>query len=46
MIRHYCPNAAVCADPFHVIKLAGDALDELRRAEWQRLREDDPDRAK
>lgn len=46
VIRHYCPNAQVCADPFHVIKLAGDALDELRRADWQRLRETDPDRAK
>ena len=46
VIGHYCPNADVCADPFHVIKLAGDALDELRRADWQRLRETDPDRAK
>ena len=45
-IRGYCPNARVCADPFHVIKLAKDALDELRRADWQRLRESDPDRAK
>lgn len=45
-IRTNCPNAAICADPFHVIKLAGDALDELRRADWQRLRETDPDRAK
>ena len=45
-IRRHCPNARVYADPFHVIKLAGDALDELRRAEWQRLRETDPDRAK
>ena len=46
VIGHYCPNADVCADPFHVIKLAGDALDELRRAQWQNLRETDPDRAK
>ena len=46
VIRHYCPNAHVCADPFHVIRLAGDALDELRRAQWQNLRETDPDRAK
>ena len=46
VIRHYCPNADVCADPFHVIRLAGDALDELRRAQWQNLRESDPDRAK
>jgi transposase len=45
-IKTNCPTAAVCADPFHVIKLAGDALDELRRANWQQLRETDPDRAK
>ena len=45
-IRKHCKRAAVCADPFHVIKLAGDALDELRRAQWQQLRETDPDRAK
>ena len=38
-IRTNCPKAAVRADPFHVIKLAGDALDELRRANWQQLRE-------
>jgi transposase len=26
-----CPNAIRCVDPFHVIKLATDALDEIRR---------------
>jgi transposase len=31
---------------FHVIRLASDALDELRRAQWQKLRETDPDRAR
>ena len=46
VIRHYCPDAGVCADPFHVIRLAGDALDELRRVQWQQLRETDPDRAR
>ena len=46
VIRAHCPRAAVCADPFHVIKLAGEALDELRRADWQRLREEDPERAR
>jgi transposase len=46
VIRHYCPNADVCADPFHVIRLASDALDELRRAQWQQLRETDPNRAR
>jgi transposase len=46
VIRAHCPGAAICADPFHVIKLATDALDELRRADWQRLREEDPERAR
>ena len=44
-IQVHAPQAAVCFDPFHVAKLAGDALDALRRAEWQRLRKLDPDRA-
>jgi transposase len=40
------PTAAICADPFHVIKLAGEALDALRRSDWQRLRREDPERAR
>jgi transposase len=28
----------VCADPFHVVKLANHALDEVRRAEWNTAR--------
>jgi len=43
--RTWCPNARICADPFHIIKLAGQALDELRRGLWQQLREEDPGRA-
>jgi transposase len=43
--RAHAPDALICADPFHVIRLAGDALDRLRRDCWQRLREQDPDRA-
>lgn len=46
VIRAHCPKARICADPFHVPKLAADALDELRRADWQRLREQDPERAR
>ena len=46
VIWAHAPQAAICADPFHVIKLAGDALDALRRAEWQRLRKEDPERAR
>jgi transposase len=44
-IRTHCPRAAICADPFHVIKLAGAALDEVRRGMWQELRRTDPERA-
>jgi transposase len=28
----------VCADPFHVVKLANHALDEVRRAAWNHAR--------
>jgi transposase len=30
-IAERCPGATVCLDPFHVVKLATDALDEIRR---------------
>lgn len=43
--RTHAPTALICADPFHVIKLAGDALDRVRRDAWQQLRADDPGRA-
>ena len=29
------PAAEVCFDPFHVVALAGRAVDEVRRAEWR-----------
>jgi transposase len=31
-------QARVCADPFHIIKLANTALDEVRRAAWNTAR--------
>jgi transposase len=34
----HAPQAIVCADPFHCVKLVGDALDEVRRDLWQQLR--------
>ena len=43
--RKYCKNAQICADPFHIMKLAGDALDEQRRRLWQSLRDTDPQQA-
>ena len=39
-IAERCPNAQVCLDPFHVVKLATDALDEIRRAIWNQARKD------
>jgi len=37
-IADRCPNAVRCVDPFHVIKLATDALDEIRREVWNQAR--------
>ncbi len=36
--KGHAPQAIICADPFHLVKLAGDALDEVRRDLWQQLR--------
>jgi transposase len=30
----HAPQARVCADPFHIIKLTNAAVDEVRRAAW------------
>lgn len=32
------PQATICFDPFHVVKLANEALDEVRRQEWNKAR--------
>lgn len=40
----HAPQAIICADPFHVVKLVGDALDEVRRNLWQQLRKLPDDR--
>ncbi len=34
----HATRAVLCYDPFHVVKLATDALDKVRRAVWQDLR--------
>lgn len=34
----HAPQAVVCADAFHLVKLVGDALDEVRRDLWRQLR--------
>jgi transposase len=33
-IRAAVPAAEVCFDPFHVVKLANEAINDVRRAEW------------
>lgn len=38
VVEHYCPDAVRCADPFHVVKWATDALDHVRRQTWNALR--------
>ena len=30
-VRERAPDAVICFDPFHIVKLAGDALDSVRR---------------
>ena len=37
-VEDQCPNAIRCVDPFHVIQLATDALDEIRREVWNEAR--------
>jgi len=34
----HCPNAVRCADPFHIVAWAGDALDQVRRDTWNAAR--------
>jgi transposase len=41
-VRANCPNAVLCADAFHVVKWATDALDVVRRDAWRRARTADP----
>jgi transposase len=37
-VRARAPKATLCFDPFHVVKLATDALDAVRRQVWQSAR--------
>ena len=37
-ISERCPNAAICLDPWHIVKAATDALDEIRREVWNQAR--------
>jgi transposase len=37
-IAERCPNAVICLDPWHIVKAATDALDEIRREVWNEAR--------
>jgi len=39
VVADRCPNAVRCADPFHVVRWATDALDEVRRQAWNTARD-------
>lgn len=34
VVKKYCKEAIYCMDPFHVVSWMNDALDEVRRQEW------------
>ena len=38
VVDECCPDAVRCADPFHVVSWANEALDEVRRAAWNTAR--------
>jgi len=38
-VKKRCPKAIMCADTFHVVQWAGDALDLVRRELWNEVRE-------
>lgn len=37
-VSERCPNAVIALDPFHIVKAATDALDEIRRTVWNEAR--------
>jgi transposase len=37
-VRLHCPSAVLCADPFHVVAWASEAIDEIRRNLWNEAR--------
>ena len=37
-VSERCPDAVICLDPFHIVKAATDALDDVRRAVWNEAR--------
>jgi len=45
-IRAAVPDAEVCFDPFHIVKLANEAVNEIRRADWNAQRKSKTPRGK
>jgi transposase len=39
-VARRCPQAVLCLDPFHVVRWATDALDQVRRQTWNAARRD------
>jgi transposase len=37
-VARRCPQAVLCLDPFHIVRWATDALDEVRRQPWNAAR--------
>jgi transposase len=46
IVAECCPNAVQCADAFHVVKWATEALDEVRRQAWNEARRSGQTRGK
>jgi transposase len=42
VVTQRCPNALQCADPFHIVAWAMDALDEVRKQVWAEARKTSP----
>ena len=44
-VGEHAPQAIRCIDPYHVVQLANQALDEVRRDYWNELRRSDDQQA-
>lgn len=40
-VQHYCPNAGIVFDFFHLVQSFGKVIDQVRRSELQKARESD-----
>ncbi|MQA92547.1 MAG: ISL3 family transposase [Gemmatimonas sp.] len=44
--KGHAPQATICIDPYHAVAKVTEALDKVRRKEWNKLRKIDPDKAR